>query len=85
MGILINTLKTDTLTLLNAMKAKKTDFTNVGALPIVRNSIVSLTAAQDAYSTALINITPSVNKPEGEQDKADFDAFFADAAQYYSS
>ena len=85
LGILINTLKTDTLTLLDAMKAKKTDFTNVGALPIVRNSIVSLTAAQDAYSTALINITPSVNKPEGERDKADFDAFFADAAQYYSS
>ncbi|KAH7390287.1 hydrophobic surface binding protein A-domain-containing protein [Cadophora sp. MPI-SDFR-AT-0126] len=85
MGILINTLKTDTSALLVAMKSKKTDFANVGALSIARNSITSLTTAQDAYSTALINITPDINKPKGEQDKADFDAFFADAAKYYSS
>ncbi|PVH86166.1 hypothetical protein DL98DRAFT_9481 [Cadophora sp. DSE1049] len=85
MGILINTLKMDTSALLAAMKSKKTDFANVGALSIVRSSIASLTAAQDGYSTALINITPDINKPKGEQDKADFDAFFADAAQYYSN
>ncbi|KAK0105399.1 hypothetical protein ONS95_004227 [Cadophora gregata] len=85
LGILINTLKTDTSALLVAMKSKKTDFGNVGALSIVRNSIASLTATQDGYSTALINITPDVNKPKGEQDKAEFDSYFADAALYYSN
>ncbi|KAL2062400.1 hypothetical protein VTL71DRAFT_6666 [Oculimacula yallundae] len=83
LGALIKTLKTDTSGLLAAMKAKKPDFAGVGALPIARNSISSLTDAQDKYSTSLINVTPAVNKMKGEQDKADFDAFFKDAADYY--
>lgn len=85
LGALISTLKTDTSALLDAMKAKKPDFTSVGALPIARNSISSLTAAQDQYSNALIGVTPDVNKAKGEQDKADFDSFFADAAAFYSN
>ncbi|KAH7311961.1 hydrophobic surface binding protein A-domain-containing protein [Rhexocercosporidium sp. MPI-PUGE-AT-0058] len=85
LGALINILKTDTLGLLVAMKDKKKDFTDVGALMIARNEISSLTAAQDQYSASLINITPDINKPKAEQDKAAFDFIFADAAQYYST
>ncbi|KAL5324976.1 hypothetical protein ACEPPN_006097 [Leptodophora sp. 'Broadleaf-Isolate-01'] len=85
LGALIGILKTHTSDLLVAMKDKKKDFTDIGALMIARNEISSLTTTQDQYSTSLINVTPDVNKAKGEQDKAAFDAIFADAAQYYST
>ncbi|KAG4438975.1 hypothetical protein IFR05_005547 [Cadophora sp. M221] len=85
LGALISILKTHTSDLLAAMKEKKKDFTEIGALKIARDEISSLSIAQDEYSLSLINDTPDVNKAKGEQDKAAFDAIFADAAQFYST
>lgn len=85
LGVFVDTLKTDTSTLLTAMKNKKTDFTIVGALGIVRSSITSLASTQDKYSNALVGITSDAHKAKGQQDKADFDSYFADAAQFCSS
>lgn len=85
LGALVNVLKTDTTSLLEAMKAKKTDFANVGALGIARSSIATLTTAQDKYSDSLIKAASVPYKAKGQQDKADFDALFQEAATYYST
>ncbi|KAE8454438.1 hypothetical protein EG329_000060 [Mollisiaceae sp. DMI_Dod_QoI] len=75
----------DTAALLSTMKAKKQDFTDVGALGIAQNSISTLRTDQASYSNALLNITPDSNKQQGMKDAATVDTYFADAAAYFAS
>ncbi|CZR63723.1 uncharacterized protein PAC_13620 [Phialocephala subalpina] len=75
----------DTATLLAAMKAKKQDFTDVGALGTVQSQINTLRADQTSYSNALLAIIPASGQQQGLNDAAVVDGYFADAVAYFAS